>query len=138
MQKMNVSATVFRLKMAGTYVLTDDYYLGFIHPSERFDEPRLGEVVNARVVGLGHDGILNLSLKPRAFEAISDDAQMILTFLAKSATHAIPYTDKSNPDVIKDVFGISKGAFKRAMGSLLKAGRVKQVDGETILIDNEK
>lgn len=134
MQNRNVTGTVYRLKMAGTYVLTEDLRIGFIHPSERFQEPRLGEVINGRVIGIRPDGILNLSLKPRAHEAIGGDAGMILTFLERSAEGRIPFTDKSDPEEIKQAFGISKGQFKRAIGHLLKEKRIKQEEGYTILL----
>lgn len=133
MQNEDVTGTVFRLKLAGTYVLTDDFHLGFIHPSERFNEPRLGEVVKARVIGIRPDGVLNLSLKPRAHEAIGDDAQMLLAYLERTPEKKMPYTDKSDPEAIKEMFGISKGQFKRAMGHLLKGKLVEQKDGETYL-----
>ncbi|MGX5377499.1 CvfB family protein [Ligilactobacillus sp. LYQ135] len=136
MKNKNVTATVYMLKLNGTHVITDDYQLGYIHPSEREEEPRLGEVVNARVIGVNSRGELNLSLKPRAFEAISDDAQMILAALQHSPNKTLPYTDKSSPDGIKAYFGISKGAFKRAIGHLMKAGLVQQKDG--MLIFNEQ
>ena len=56
--------------------------LGFIHPSERYAEPRLGQVLDARVIGFREvDRTLNLSLKPRSFEMLENDAQMILTYL---------------------------------------------------------
>lgn len=135
MKNKDVAATVYMLKITGTHVITNDYQLGFIHPSEREVEPRLGEVVNARVIGVNDRGELNLSLKPRAFEAISDDAQMILAALQHSQAHVLPYTDKSSPDEIKAYFGISKGAFKRAVGHLMKAGLVHQEDGLLILND---
>lgn len=126
-------ATVYRLKIVGTLVLTDDFYLGFIHPDEREQEPRLGEHVKVRVIGVRPDGTLNLSMKPRAYEAISDDAAMILAMLQHSDTNQLPYTDKSTPDDIREVFGISKGQFKRAIGHLLKARLVEQKDGQLIL-----
>ncbi|MDF9446059.1 DNA-binding protein, partial [Limosilactobacillus mucosae] len=69
MKNKDVKATVYRLKMAGTFVITDDYCLGFIHPSERDQEPRLGQRISARVIGLSSHGSLNLSLKPRAYQA---------------------------------------------------------------------
>lgn len=134
LKNKDLTATVYRLKLAGTYVLTDEYYIGFIHPSERYQEPRLGEVVNARVIGIRPDGVLNLSLKPRAHEAISSDAAMILTFLERSATNEIPFTDKSDPEEIAQTFGISKGQFKRALGNLLKQRLIEQKDGKTRLI----
>ncbi|MBP2098134.1 CvfB family protein [Enterococcus rivorum] len=138
MKNKDLSGIVYRLKMAGTYILTDDFYIGFIHPEERFQEPHLGETVNGRVIGVRPDGILNLSLKPRAHEAIGDDAAMILTFLERAADHKIAFTDKSNPEEIKQTFGISKGQFKRAIGNLLKQRKIKQEDGYTILIDKKE
>ncbi|MCA5012768.1 MULTISPECIES: S1 RNA-binding domain-containing protein [unclassified Enterococcus] len=138
LKNKNVSGIVYRLKMAGTFVLTDDFQIGFIHPSERYQEPRLGEKVNGRVIGVRPDGVLNLSLKPRGYEVISDDALMILTFLERAADHKIPFTDKSNPEEIKQTFGISKAQFKRAIGSLLKQGKIKQESGFTILLEKEK
>lgn len=134
MQNQNVTGTVYRVKLVGTFVLTEENYIGFVHPSERFQEPRLGEVVSARVVGQRQDGIINLSLKPRSHEVISDDAAMILTFLEKSPDGTIPFSDKSSPDDIKKTFAISKAQFKRALGSLMKERKIIQQDGVTKLI----
>lgn len=134
MHNQNVQARVYRLKMAGTYVLTQDFYLGFIHPTERYAEPRLGELVDARVIGLREDGVLYLSMKPRSYEAISEDAQMILAYLNQSASKSMPYTDKSSPEEIKQLFGISKGQFKRVLGHLMKQNLIEQVDGKTNLL----
>ncbi|ALS00699.1 DNA-binding protein [Enterococcus silesiacus] len=134
----NISGIVYRLKMIGSFVLTDDFYIAFIHPSERYQEPRLGERVNGRVIGVRPDGILNISLKPRAHEAIGDDASMLLTFLERAADHQIPFTDKSNPEEIKQTFGISKAQFKRAIGNLLKQGKIIQKDGFTLLKEEDQ
>ncbi|WP_057873492.1 S1 RNA-binding domain-containing protein [Loigolactobacillus rennini] len=137
MQNANVQVTVYRLKAVGTYVFTAEHHLGFIHPSEREQEPRLGQHLNARVIGVRPDGILNLSLRPRAYEAIGDDAQMILAVLKHQPEGQIPYTDKSSPEAIRQYFGISKGQFKRALGHLMKAGVIKQTDGKTILLPQD-
>ena len=88
------------------------------------------------MIGVRPDGVLNLSLKPRAYEAISDDAQMILTILERSADQQINFTDKSDPEEIMKAFGISKGAFKRALGNLLKQGLITQENGVTKLVKN--
>ncbi|MDD6864949.1 MAG: S1-like domain-containing RNA-binding protein [Lactobacillus sp.] len=134
MKNKDVKATVYRLKMAGTFVITDDYCLGFIHPSERDQEPRLGQRVSARVIGLSSHGSLNLSLKPRAYQAIGEDAQMLLEMLRRTPDHTLPFTDKSDPEAIRQEFGISKGQFKRAVGHLLKARMISMVNGKLILI----
>ena len=138
MHNKNVSGIVYRLKLVGTFFVTDECYIGFIHPSERFEEPRLGEKVSGRVIGVRPDGMLNVSLKPRGYEVISSDAQMILTFLERSEEGKIPFSDKSTPESIQETFAISKGQFKRALGSLMKEKMIKQEDGWTILIKKEE
>lgn len=137
MKNENKSGTVFRLKLAGTYLLTDDLYLGFVHPSERYQEPRLGEKINGRVIGVRPDGVLNMSLKPRSHEMINDDAAMILTLLERSEEKMLPYSDKSTPDEIKNTFGISKGQFKRALGHLMKEKLIRQENGKTFLVSKD-
>ena len=134
----NVTGIVIRNKFVGTFVLTTDYQLGFIHPSERFMEPRLGETIKARVIGIGHDSMLNLSMKPRTHEVIDDDAQMILMFLKRSATKSIPYSDKSTPEEIQAKFAISKSQFKRALGRLMKENKIYQKDGVTYLVQEDE
>ncbi|KRN75785.1 hypothetical protein IV73_GL000284 [Weissella kandleri] len=134
----NVLGTVYRLKMVGTLVLTDDFHVGFIHPSERYQEPRLGQRVEARVIGVRDDGILNLSLKPLAYKAISGDAKLILTLLQRTPTHQLPYNDHSDPAEIKQYFGMSKGQFKRALGHLYKERLITQNDQGIELVLSEE
>lgn len=131
----NIKGTAYRLKVIGTFILTEDNQIGFIHPSERKDEPRLGEVVSGRVIGVRPDGVINISLMPRAYEAIGDDAAMLMAILERTKTGSFPYTDKSSPDDIADRFGISKGQFKRAIGNLMKQRLIVQEDGETKLVN---
>ena len=127
MQNEKLRAIVYRLKLTGTFIyLPDNNMLGFIHPSERYTEPRLGQELEARVIGYRQvDRTLNLSLKPRSFEMLEADAQMILTYL-ESKGGFMTLNDKSSPEDIKATFGISKGQFKKALGRLMKAGKIKQ------------
>lgn len=136
MKNKNIAGTVYRLKLVGTYLLTDDYYIGFIHSSERYTEPRLGEHVTGRVIGVRPDGVLNISLKPRAYEAIPDDAAMIYAYLKQKPEQEMPYTNKTSPEEIKKLFGISKAQFKRALGRLMKQGLITQENGVTKIIKN--
>ena len=138
MQNEKLRAIVYRLKLSGTFVyLPDNNMLGFIHPSERYAEPRLGEEVTARVIGFREvDRTLNLSLKPRSFEMLENDSQMILTYLQSNGGF-MTLNDKSSPADIKATFGISKGQFKKALGGLMKARKVKQDQFGTELIENE-
>src|SRR5699024_10675967 len=76
--------------------------------------------VSGRVIGVREDGVLYISLLPRAYEVLDDDASMIFTLLKRAPDHRLPYHDKSDPDDIRQYFGISKGQFKRAVGRLMK------------------
>lgn len=71
-----------------------------------------------------------MSLLPRKQDALSVDAEEILTYL-RSRNGAMPYGDKSDPDDIRERFHLSKAAFKRALGHLMKNGKVYQKDGWT-------
>ena len=135
MQNQELRAIVYRLKMSGTFVyLPDNQMLGFIHPSERYAEPRLGQELKVRVIGYRPvDRTLNLSLKPRSFEMLENDAQMILTYLESNGGF-MSLNDKSAPEDIKATFGISKGQFKKALGGLMKAKKIKQDELGTELI----
>ncbi|GAF35386.1 S1 RNA-binding domain-containing protein [Lentilactobacillus farraginis] len=137
LQNKDIKARAYRLKMAGTRLLTADYHLAFLHPSERLTEPRLGEEVEARVIGMLRDGSINLSTRPRAYQEIGEDAEMILAALEHTASKKLDFSDKSAPADIKDYFGISKGAFKRALGHLLKENLITQENNQIILKKRE-
>ncbi|HLQ74538.1 MAG TPA: DNA-binding protein [Alloiococcus sp.] len=125
----NVTGYVVEIKSAGEYVITADNFLAYIPEVERDEELRLGEAVAGRVTGVREDGVLYISLHPRAHEVMDEDAKMIYAAILRSTDKAIPYHDKSDPQAIRDYFGISKGQFKRAVGRLMKEGLVNQ-DGE--------
>lgn len=131
---IDTTATAYRLREEGTLALTADGYLGFLHASERFDEARLGECFETRIINVRQDGGVNLSVKPRAHEAIGDDASMILAILERTPNNYLPLHDRSSPDDIRTQLGISKGQFKRAVGNLLKAKRITQEIGDGIYL----
>ncbi|KID42607.1 CvfB family protein [Fructilactobacillus fructivorans] len=126
LKNRDVTAWVINPKLMGTEVITDHYNLGFIDKSEEEQQPRLGEKVNARIIGIRPNKTLYLSLRPRAYEVIGEDAKMIQTILEHKPNNELPYNDKSDPQEIKDYFGISKAQFKRALGRLLKARIIEE------------
>jgi predicted RNA-binding protein (virulence factor B family) len=125
-----VTGTVYRMIVAGSFILTEEGYKGFIHSSQRTVEPRLGETVTGRVIDVKEDGTVNVSLLPRKHEALSVDAERIYTYMQERGG-AMPFSDKSDAEDIKERFQLSKAAFKRALGHLMKQGRVYQKEGWT-------
>ena len=127
-----VKGRIVRVSREGAVMITDNKERGFIHHTERDIEPRLGQAVTGRVIEVKEDGTLNVSLLPLKHERISDDAKQILTYL-KEADGEIPFGDKSDPEVIRANFQMSKSAFKRALGHLMKEKYIEQRDGKTFL-----
>lgn len=130
----DLKARAYRLLPVGSFMLSvPENYRVFVHESEREAEPRLGEEKTVRVIDVKDDGTLNGSLLPRKQERLSDDAEEILRYL-ENAGGQMPFTDKSSPDEIMEMFGMSKAAFKRALGRLYKERRIVQEDGWTKLM----
>jgi len=127
-----ISGTVYHTSKEGSAILTEEDYRGFIHHSERKEEPRLGELVHGRVIEVKEDGTLNISLRPLKQHSMGEDAEAILEHL-QSSGGVMPISDKSDPEDIRGTFHISKAAFKRALGRLMKEGKVEQRDGNTYL-----
>lgn len=127
----NVQARAYRLLPVGTFMLSvPEMYRIFIHETERHEEPRLGEEKTVRIIDVKDDGTLNGSLLPRKQERLSDDADEIMRYLEESGGK-MPFTDKSSPDEIQEIFGMSKAAFKRALGKLYKNRQIIQEEGWT-------
>ncbi|MBC5637693.1 hypothetical protein H8S33_12830 [Ornithinibacillus sp. BX22] len=127
-----VTGRVYHTSREGTTILTNEHYRGFIHHTERKTEPRLGELVEGRVIEVRFDGTLNVSLRPLKQHGMIDDADLILIHLEEH-DGVIPFSDKSDPEDIRGTFNISKAAFKRALGKLMKEGKIEQRDGKTYL-----
>ncbi|GIP42087.1 hypothetical protein J45TS6_05460 [Paenibacillus sp. J45TS6] len=138
-----VEATVYKPLQMGTFVLVDGGVLGFgaigmIHSSERTRMLRLGEKVSVRVTLVREDGRVNLSMTQRKEIGRNEDAERILEFIKERPNGAMPYSDQTPPDIIKSKFGMSKSAFKRAMGKLMKDGLVTQDENWTYLVKKEE
>ncbi|WP_391204879.1 S1 RNA-binding domain-containing protein [Psychrobacillus sp. L4] len=129
----NLQARPYRLLPVGTFLLSvPENYRIFVHQSERVEEPRLGEDLKVRIIDTKEDGSLNGSLLPRKHERLGDDAESIFRYL-NDVGGRMPFTDKSNPEEIQEMFTMSKAAFKRALGKLMKERKIVQNDGWTEL-----
>jgi|SRR5690554_200862 len=126
-----VLVRVYRVGKEGINVISENNYLGFIHHTEYKEAPRLGALIEARITNVKDNGEINLSLLPQKEIAIKDDTELIINYL-KSHLGKMPLGDKSTPEEISDLLGISKAAFKRAMGKLMKEKKVVQNNDKKI------
>ncbi|MBU8905614.1 CvfB family protein [Desertibacillus haloalkaliphilus] len=121
---------VYHMLDNGAFLFTDEGYLAFLHNKEMTEQLRLGQALTVRVIFVREDGRVNVTLKPHQLESRISDSVEIYNYLQQRGG-AMPYWDKSPSEDIKKRFGISKAAFKRALGKLMKENKVYQEEGWT-------
>lgn len=108
----------------GVFVAVDDKFSALIPAREAAGKYRPGTVLDLRVSEVKEDGKLNVSDRQKAYIQINEDAENVLQVIEEFAG-VLPFDDKASPEVIKREFGLSKNAFKRAVGHLLKEGKIE-------------
>ncbi len=108
----------------GAFVAVDDRYSALIPKKEVYGAIKVGDRVTARVTEIKEDGKINLSIREKAYLQMDVDAKKVLEII-DSFDGALPFTDKANPEVIRRETGMSKNEFKRAVGRLLKEGKIE-------------
>ena len=126
-------ATVYEIKPIGAFVAVDDQFSGMIPRTELFSDPKVGDSVEGRVLEVREDGKLTLSLRKLAYQQMDDDCELILSRI-REYDGILPFNDKCSPERIKQEFGLSKNAFKRAVGRLLKQGVIEIGDNQIRLL----
>lgn len=111
----------------GAFVAVDDKYSALIPRHEDHSSLRIGEVIEARVVGVKPDGKIDLTMRDKAYVQIDKDAQQVMKALEEYGG-VLPFNDKASPEVIMSEIKMSKNAFKRAVGRLYKEHKVELTD----------
>ena len=112
----------------GAFVAIDNKYMGLIPRNEFFTELREGDQVEARVIRVREDGKLDLSPRELSYIQMDEDTLKILQGI-KEHEGFLSLNDKSSPIEIQSRLNMSKAAFKRAVGKLLKENKVVQIEG---------
>ena len=120
----------------GGFVAVDRKYFGLIPAGELERDMIPGTGLEARVSRVREDGKLVLSARKKAYKQMSIDAESVYE-LIESYNGILPFTDKSAPELIRLETGLTKNAFKRAVGHLLKEGKI-QIKTDTIELTGGK
>lgn len=107
----------------GAFVAVENEFYGLVPKKEIHKKLQVGDEITARVTGVREDGKLNLSLNKKAYMQMDEDAEVILSVIEEYAG-VLPYGEKVSPEIIARDFGLSKNAFKRALGRLYKEGKI--------------
>lgn len=128
-----VDGRVYELsKNFGVFVAVDDRYSALIPKSEAQGSYKVNDILRLRVTKVKPDGKLNVSARKQVYLQLEEDAQKIFQVLERSGG-TLPLDDKSDPAQIKARLGLSKAAFKRAVGHLMKEGKILQRPGEIVM-----
>lgn len=120
-----VKGTVYSINRdLGAFVAVDNKYDALIPRNELFGSYTIGDKVEARVTKVKDDGKLNLSLRKKSYKQMDKDARVILN-KAKKNGGELSLNDHSSPAKIQEELNMSKSAFKRAVGGLLKEGQIE-------------
>ena len=119
-----VSGRVYEIsENFGVFVAVDDMYSALLPKKEVFETYRINQPIYARVAQVMEDGRLTLSVKKKIPEQMNEDADFIYRCLEQEGGF-LPFHDKSAPEAIKNRFHMSKNAFKRGIGHLMKKGLI--------------
>lgn len=128
-----VKGTVYKVdKDIGAFVAVDNKYKGLIHKNEYFHDIRNGDQIEARIVKVKEDGRLDLSTRKISYKQMTTDGEKILE-KCKQNDGFLPLNDKSSPETIKYQLNMSKAAFKRAIGGLMKEDKIEQRENGIVL-----
>lgn len=120
-----VTGMIYEIKPElGAFVAVDNRYYGMIPKQEIYENYRPGDVLEMRVLKVRSDGKLDLSGRKKAHAQMNEDAELVWRAILEYDGE-LPFTDKTDPEIIKRELGLSKNAFKRAVGHLLKAGKIE-------------
>ena len=117
----------------GVFVAVDYQYSAMIPRQEAQAGYKVGDELSCRVSAVREDGKLTLSAKQKAYIQLHEDAQSVYEII-QEFDGVLPFDDKASPEVIQREFGLSKNAFKRAVGHLLKEKKVELKNGKIYVL----
>lgn len=107
----------------GVRAIVDDRYFAMIFPDEIFERLPVGSRRRAFVKKIREDGRVSISLSPQGYESVMNEADRVLDMLNREGGF-LPYSDASSPEEIRSAFGMSKGSFKKLIGTLQREGKI--------------
>lgn len=117
----------------GVFVAVDNRFSARIPKKDCFGKLHIGDVIEARVAAVKEDGKLDLSIKEKIPEQMDKDGERLLESM-RNNKGIIPFTDKAEPEKIYEEFRMSKAAFKRAVGRLLKQKKIRIEENQIRLL----
>ncbi len=132
-----VNAYIYEIKDIGVLVAVEDKFYGLIPKSEIYTKLQIGDTVNARILRVREDNKLDLSLRKKAYLQLEEDAKYLESELEKR-NGRLGIGESASPETIKNEFKLSKKAFKRAIGHLLKERKIEILENDIVKVGERK
>jgi len=119
-----VRLLVFQKTDLGFSVIVNNLHKGLVFQNEVFRQLRIGDHLNGFVKKIREDNKLDISIQAIGYENFnSPNSEEIYRALVDN-NGFLPISDKSSPNEVYAQFGISKKAFKKAIGDLYKQRKI--------------
>lgn len=118
-EKDPVDLLVYRRTDIGYLCIINGKHTGVLHFSDIYQNIQVGDRLKGYVRKIREENKIDLALGERGYQRVSGEAGKILELLDQHGGF-LPYHDKSDPEDIYDNLGMSKKAFKMAIGNLFK------------------
>lgn len=117
----------------GVNVIIEQKYLGLVYHDEIYTHVEIGMTLKAFVKKIRPGNKIDIALHKQGYAAVEGEAEKLLNII-QAKGGSISLTDKSDPEVIYDLLGMSKKTFKKALGALYKQRLVEISDAGVKLI----
>ena len=119
-----VDLIIYRETELGYAIIINNKHLGLLYSNEVYQNISIGDKLKGFIKTIRPDNKIDLALGKPGYQRVEDEAEKILRLLAQQNGY-LPYHDKSSPEDIYNVFGMSKKTFKMTLGKLYKEKKIE-------------
>jgi len=134
-QNQEVDLLIWTRSDMGYKAIINQKHLGLVYANQIFQDIRPGQAMKGYIAQVREDGKIDLRLQKAGYENVIDDFARKLIEVLKENDEYLPLTDKSSPDEIYKILGMSKKNFKKAVGALYKKRIISMGDDGISLVN---
>ena len=123
-EKDEVDLLIYRRTELGYAVVINEQYNGLLHYSDVFRDLEIGDRLKGFIKAIKEGDKVDVGIGKAGYGKVEDEGSRILELLDDNNGY-LPYNDKSDPDAIRDFFGMSKKTFKMTTGTLYKQKKIE-------------
>jgi predicted RNA-binding protein (virulence factor B family) len=120
----SVSLRIWRKTDIGYFVIVNNQHTGVLHYDDAYEEYSPGDELRGYVKTIREEGKMDVAPGDPGYARVEESTDKVLRLLAEYNGY-LPFNDKSDPDEVREFFGMSKKTFKMTTGGLYKSGKIE-------------